>query len=177
MKKLLLHTCCACCAAYVADLLSKDYEVVMFFSNSNIWPLEEYEKRLNNARIVGKELNVRLIEDKYDNDAWMKSVNGLENEPEGGRRCEICFRFNLSRAKEYAEKNNYDFFATTLTISPHKNPKIINQIGVSLSSKYLESDFKKRDGFMKSINLSKKLNLYRQNYCGCRYSFSRSRIC
>ncbi len=176
--KLLLHTCCACCSAYVIELLKKDYEITLFFSNSNIYPKQEYEKRLENAEKISKIMNVKLIADEYNHQEWLKTIKGYEQEPEKGKRCEICFRFNLERTAEFAKQNNFEIFATTLTISPHKSHTLINKIGSGLSKqynvKYLESNFKQKDGFKHSTELSKKHNLYRQIYCGCKFSKKKS---
>ena len=169
MKKLLLHVCCAPCSTHAIELLKKDYDITLFFSNSNIYPKEEYEKRLDNALKIAKAYGLDLIDDRYDHEAWLKFIMGLEDEPEKGKRCEKCFEFNLTRAEECAHLYDFDFFTTTLTISPHKDSKKIFEIGKRLGN-FLEIDFKKQDGFKHSIELSKKLDLYRQDYCGCEFS-------
>lgn len=179
--KLLLHICCACCSTAVIEQLKEDYDITLFFSDSNIYPEEEYQKRLENARIVAKLLKLEIIEDEYDNNAWdnfvSKASTNLQDYkemPEGGERCSYCFEYNLTRTAEFAKKHRFEIFTTTLTISPHKNHVIINKIGKNLEEKhgikFLKGDFKKQDGFRTSIELSKKYNIYRQNYCGCRYS-------
>ena len=162
-KKVLLHVCCAPCSTHSIEALKKDYEVSLFFSNSNIYPVEEYEKRLENARKAARAYGLELIEDKYDNEEWMNHVKGLENEPEKGKRCAKCFEYNLKRAADYALSNNFELFTTTLTISPHKDSKVIFSIGKMLGN-FLDADFKKNDGFKDSIELSRKHGLYRQNY-------------
>lgn len=166
---LLLHVCCAPCSTHSIEVLKKDYGITLFFSNSNIYPREEYERRFENARKIADIYNLELVEDDYDNDAWMQYVKGLESEPEKGKRCIKCFEFNLRRTAAYAKRNNFDFFTTTLTISPHKDSKAIFNIGKNLGN-FLAMDFKKQNGFKDSIELSKKYNLYRQNYCGCKFS-------
>jgi hypothetical protein len=151
-----------------------DYDVTMYFYNPNIHPSAEFDKRLENALIVGKELGVQVIEPEYEPEEWLEAIKGFEEEPEGGRRCKICFSMRLKQTAKYAKENGFDAFTTTLTISPHKDAKLINEIGEELAKKHnvswVHSDFKKKDGFKKSTEMSKKMNLYRQNYCGCFYS-------
>lgn len=174
MKRLLLHVCCACCSVYVVKLLKREYEVVMFFSNSNLFPPNEYEHRLEGVRWVSEEVGIALIVDKYDHNAWLAGVKGLESESEKGKRCDVCFKFNLEKTAVFAYSNGFDMFATTLTVSPHKDAVLINKIGsglgVKYGVKYLESDFKKQDGFKHSCDLSREMGLYRQSYCGCEFS-------
>jgi epoxyqueuosine reductase len=167
--KLLMHVCCAACSTHAIEELMKEHEVTLFFSNSNIYPKEEYDKRLSNAKIISEIYKLKLIEDKYDHEAWLDYIKGLEHEPEKGKRCRKCFEFNLTRASEYAKTNGFQLFTTTLTISPHKDAKCIFSIGNKLGN-FLEKDFKKQDGFKHSTELSKKYNIYRQNYCGCEFS-------
>lgn len=176
-QKLLLHTCCACCATEVCNRLKNDYEVTLFWFNSNISPVSEYKNRLRSFKKLVKDLGCKyMIDDNYDTDnvTWQKDIAGLENEPEGGKRCEQCYKYRLEQTANFAKEKGFDIFTTTLTISPHKNATTINQIGNTISKDYkidyLHSDFKKQDGFKKSIELSCKHNLYRQNYCGCKYS-------
>jgi predicted adenine nucleotide alpha hydrolase (AANH) superfamily ATPase len=174
MDKVLLHVCCAPCSTHAVERLKEKHEVVLFYSDSNIDPKEEYEKRLGEARKIAKNYEIILVEDGYDNAAWLEWVKGLEAEPERGKRCPRCFEFNLARAADYAKKNGFGFFTTTLTISPHKDSKIIFGIGKKLADergiRFLEIDFKKQDGFKKSLVLSEKHGIYRQGYCGCRFS-------
>jgi predicted adenine nucleotide alpha hydrolase (AANH) superfamily ATPase len=174
MEKVLLHVCCAPCSTHAIERLLKEYMVVLFFSDSNIWPKEEYEKRLGEARKIAKAYNLELVEDGYDNDRWMEWISGLEAEPERGARCHKCFEFNLRRAAEYAKAKMFNYFTTTLTIAPHKDSKAVFEVGRMLADKwgvrFLEIDFKKLDGFRHSLELSEKHQLYRQDYCGCRYS-------
>jgi predicted adenine nucleotide alpha hydrolase (AANH) superfamily ATPase len=173
-KKLLLHTCCAPCGTHCVKELMQDYDVTMFFYNPNIHPYGEYEKRLENGRVVSKELGVSIIEPEYEPNEWLEMIKGFEEAPEGGRRCKICFQMRLHRTAEYAKEHGFDAFTTTMTISPHKDAKIINELGESSAKKFnvewVHSDFKKKDGFKRSTELSKKMKLYRQNYCGCFYS-------
>jgi len=173
-QKVLLHVCCAPCSTHCIERLMQDYEVTMFYSDSNIWPRAEYERRLGEARRIAKAYSLELVEDSYDNEGWMEHIKGLEREPEKGARCRKCFEFNLGRAAEYAKSNGFEQFTTTLTIAPQKNSKMIFEIGKRLGEekgvKFLELDFKKQDGFRHSLELSEKHGLYRQNYCGCRFS-------
>ena len=173
-KKLLLHTCCAPCSPHVVDLLSREFEVAAFFYNPNIYPLKEYELRLNEIKEFLQALSVELIVGEYAADQWFARVEGMEQEKEGGRRCQVCFRMRLEKTALVAKERGFDCFTTTLSVSPHKNAQIINQIGREIQGTgdvaFYEADFKKRDGFKKSCELSKKLGFYRQNYCGCIYS-------
>lgn len=144
-------------------------EVALYFSNSNIFPEKEYQKRLRHARKLAKCLDVVIEEDIYDHAAWRKHIKGLENEPEKGKRCLKCFEFAFARTAQLADRLDFPAFTTTLTISPHKVTKQIFKIG-SKFPKYLPIDFKKQDGFLRSLQLSKQYDLYRQNYCGCEFS-------
>lgn len=177
-KKLLLHACCGPCSTHVIEILKDEYDLTLFFYNPNIYPKEEYLKRLDAVKKVSKDMSVPLIIEEYNPSIWENAVRGVEQETENGKRCEICFNLRLEATAEYAKKNNYDMFTTTLTISPYKNAETINTIGKSLEGEYgiefLESDFKKDDGYKKSIELSNKLGLYRQKYCGCVYSMNKS---
>lgn len=169
-SKILIHTCCAPCAApSIERALLDNYEVAIYFSNSNIYPETEYRKRLEYVKKLSSIYEVMLEEDIYDHDAWLQHISGLENEPEKGLRCRKCFEFNLTRTSQLAARNNYEKFTTTLTLSPHKISKIIFEIGKQFPA-YVPYDFKKQHGFLKSIALSKKWELYRQNYCGCEFS-------
>ena len=168
-KRVLLHVCCAPCAVHPIEDLLKEYEVTLFYSNSNIFPEEEYDKRLSYAKKIAEKFNVELFIDSYNHQEWLDWIKGLESEPERGKRCEKCFEFNLARTARFAKQNGFDLFTTSLTVSPHKSSKRIFSIG-NKSRTFLEKDFKKKDGFKRSIEMSKKLNLYRQNYCGCEFS-------
>ncbi|PWM46152.1 MAG: hypothetical protein DBX47_02875 [Clostridiales bacterium] len=173
---LLLHSCCAPCSSYVISYLSEYFEITVFYYNPNIYPREEYEKRKEEQiRFVTEfkaKNKVSFLDCEYNSDEFFTVAKGLENEPERGARCNECFLLRLSKTAKEAEKRNFDFFATTLTVSPHKNAEEINRIGSSIpcKSKYLPSDFKKREGYKKSIKFSEEYGLYRQNYCGCVFS-------
>ena len=170
MSKTLLHTCCGPCASACVPRLRKGgSEVVMYFSNSNIDTREEYEKRLAGARKLAAAEGVEIVADAYDHDAWLREVAaGFEREPEKGRRCDRCFRFNLSRTAAYAAANGYDAFATSLTVSPHKPSGRI--FAASEDPRFRREDFKKNGGFGVSVKRSAELGLYRQSYCGCEFS-------
>jgi len=176
-KRLLLHSCCGPCSTSVIERLLENYEITIFYYNPNIYPQEEYIKRLSEQKkfleIAHKD--ICLIDGEYvDNQKFEEAYKGLENCKEGGPRCEKCIYLRLEKTAQIAKEKNFDIFATTLSVSPHKNAKLINDIGKDLENKfqveYLVSDFKKQDGYLKSIKLSKEYDLYRQKYCGCRYS-------
>jgi len=172
---LLLHSCCAPCSSYVISFLHNYFNITILYYNPNIYPKEEYEKRKEEQiNLIKNFNNVNFMDCDYDNETYNRLVKGLENEPEKGRRCDICFKLRLEKTAVLAKNNNFDFFGTTLTVSPYKNSTLINDIGSSLGNEYgikwLYSDFKKDNGYKKSIELSKEYNLYRQNYCGCIYS-------
>jgi len=171
---LLVHICCAPDAAYVIGLLKDNYDVSAFFSNSNIQPADEYERRLGEARKLAGILGVGLIEDDYDPARWMQITSKLKNEPEKGRRCDVCYAFRLERTAQRAAELGFSGFTTVMSLSPWKKAASLNRIGRMFGRRYgvefLEADFKKRDGFRKSVLLSKELRLYRQDYCGCLYS-------
>ena len=174
---LLLHSCCAPCSSYVISLLANYFNITIFYYNPNIDDYFEYNKRKSEQKRFIKEFKsinkIEFLDCDYDNETYLEKVKGYELEPERGNRCPICFRLRLEKTASTAQ-NKYDYFATTLTVSPYKNSKQINEIGLELAEKYnvkyLVSDFKKRDGYKKSIELSHKYNLYRQNYCGCKFS-------
>jgi len=172
---LLLHSCCAPCSSYVISFLHNYFNITILYYNPNIYPKEEYEKRKEEQiNLIKNFNNVNFMDCDYDNETYNRLVKGLENEPEKGRRCDICFKLRLEKTAVLAKNNNFDFFGTTLTVSPYKNSTLINDIGSSLGNEYgikwLYSDFKKDNGYKKSIELSKEYNLYRQNYCGCIHS-------
>ena len=177
-KNILLHSCCAPCSSYVITFLSNYFNITVIYYNPNIYPQEEYEKRkqeqikLINSLKTKNKLN--FLDCDYDNNLYNNLIKGYEKELEGGSRCHICFNLRLEKTAKLAKEYNYDYFCSTLTVSPHKNSKIINEIGESLGKEYnikwLNSDFKKNEGFKQSIELSKKYDLYRQDYCGCIYS-------
>lgn len=169
-KKILLHACCApCSSACVERLLEEGYKVALFYSNSNIAPQSEYYKRLMEAKKLADILGIEFIEDEQNHEEWLEYIRGLEDEPEGGKRCMKCFAYRMARTSKEADKKGFSLFSTTLTLSPFKSSKMIFEIGKAFV-KYLPFDFKKKDGFKRSLELSKKYNLYRQNYCGCEFS-------
>ena len=176
--KILLHSCCAPCSSYVISFLSNYFDITILYYNPNIYPFEEYEKRKKEQIKLINTLQTKnkldFIDCDYDNNLYNEKILGFEQCKEGGNRCNICFNLRLEKTAILAKKNNYDYFCSTLTVSPHKNSKLINEIGENISNKYnikwLYSDFKKNEGFKQSIELSKKYDLYRQDYCGCIYS-------
>jgi predicted adenine nucleotide alpha hydrolase (AANH) superfamily ATPase len=168
--KILVHLCCAPCAtASVERVLLDGYEPVLFFCNSNISPQAEYEIRLADAHKLAEKLEIVIEEDQYDHEAWLEKIQGLESEPEKGARCLKCFEFSLARTAELAERLGIPAFCTTLTVSPHKVSRLIFEIGSQWPG-FIPIDFKKKGGFMRSLQLSDEMNLYRQNYCGCEFS-------
>ncbi len=176
--KIVLHICCGVCAASVVErLTSEGHEVLGFFYNPNIHPAEEYERRLEVARRVAKELGFPLTTDPYTPEEWFQETRGLESEPEGGKRCAVCSRFRLEKTYLYMLERGADAFTTTLTVSPTKSASLVNQIGHEIGGdKFLARDFKKKDGFKRSGELAKQWALYRQNYCGCAYSLRQARL-
>ncbi len=173
-KKLLLHSCCGPCSTVVIERLKDDYDVCLFYYNPNIEPEEEYQKRKQEEQKVCKHFGVPFIEGEYDNAGWLEFVKGLEKEKEGGARCAKCFEYRLKKTADYAKENGFDLFATTLSVSPHKNTLLINKIGEDIKNSkkidFLTENFKKKDGYLRSIQISKELGLYRQNYCGCHFA-------
>ena len=174
--KLLLHTCCAPCSSSVIIRLSDYFDITVFYYNPNIEPLEEYLHRKEEQKRFLNEINldIKFQDCDYENEEFKNISKGLENLPEGGFRCHECYKLRLLKTAQKALSLNFDYFGTTLTVSPYKNSQILNEIGKQLEDelniKYLYSDFKKKEGYKKSIELSKEYNLYRQNYCGCLYS-------
>ena len=177
-KRILLHSCCAPCSSAVITFLTNYFDITILYYNPNISPIEEYNKRkeeqirlINSIDKIGK---IDIIDCDYDNNIYEEKIKGYEDCPERGARCTICFNLRLEKTAKIAAENNYDYFCSTLTVSPYKNANLINQIGKEIGEKYsvkwLYSDFKKAEGYKKSIELSKKYNLYRQDYCGCIYS-------
>lgn len=177
-KRLLLQSCCGPCSSYVLEYLSNYFEITVYYYNPNIDTEEEYQKRLKEQERLIKLMvfknKVEFKKGKYDRDKFKKIVKGLENEKEGGVRCFGCYALRMEAAAILAKEENFDYFTTTLSVSPYKNAEKINEIGEKLENKYgvkfLYSDFKKREGYKRSIELSKLYNLYRQNFCGCVYS-------
>ena len=170
--KILLHICCGVCAAGVVERLTLEgHQVHGLFYNPNIHPRREYDRRLGVAREVAKELDFPLEVPLYITEEWFNETVSLENEPEGGRRCEVCFRLRLKKAYLYMKDCGADAFTTTLTISPHKSADMINRVGQEVGGeRFLARDFKKKEGFKRAVELAKKWALYRQDYCGCIYS-------
>ncbi len=169
--RILVHVCCAPDALYVAGLLRDAYEVTGYFYNPNIQPVEEYELRLAEARKVAGVLGIGLLEGPYDEERWIRMTRRFRDEPEKGRRCDVCYALRLQKTAWTAREKGFDLFATVMSLSPWKKAPTMNRIGKMFSARYgvsfLESDFKKKDGFRKSVVLSKGLGLYRQDYCGC----------
>lgn len=175
--KLLLHSCCAPCSTYVLSYLNNYFDITIYYYNPNIHPEEEYIKRLNEQVKLVNEVyknKINIIKEIYAPSDYFNKIKGHENDKEGGERCHICYKIRMEKCAKYAKENGYDYFTTTLSVSPYKNAKVLNEIGKSLEEKYnikyLYADFKKKDGYKTSIILSKKYNLYRQDYCGCVYS-------
>ena len=166
--KLLLHCCCAPCSSAVIERLKDYFEITFFYYNPNITPESEYELRKNEF----EKLGVKVISLKYNHNEFLEVVKGFENEKEGGNRCKICIAQRLNKTFEYAVANNFDVVTTTLSISPHKDCEYINQLGERLQEKfgikYLHADFKKENGYLRSIQICKELGIYRQDYCGCK---------
>ena len=175
---LLLHACCAPCSSYVLEYLSSFFKITILFYNPNISPYKEFKKRYVELEKLLKEMpnsnDIKLVEVGYDDSEFYAFAKPLSGEKEGGNRCFKCYELRLRKACLYAKENNFDYFTTTLSISPYKNSNKLNEIGESLQKqynvKYLYADFKKKNGYKRSIELSKIYNLYRQDYCGCVYS-------
>lgn len=178
IPKLLLHSCCAPCSSYCLTYLTEYFSITIYYYNPNISPQEEYYKRVEEQKRLINELplknKVSFVEGSYEPQKFFDMARGMEDLPEGGERCFACYEMRQREAAEYAKQNGFDFFTTTLSISPHKNAQKLNEIGLRLQEeygvRYLVSDFKKKGGYLKSIELSNEYNLYRQNYCGCIFS-------
>ena len=178
VPRLLLHSCCAPCSSYVLEYLSRYFEITDYFYNPNIYPAEEHETRSRELeRFIGQmpaERPISFIEGDYEDRKFYEAVRGLEEEPERGARCEVCFRLRLEEAARKAGQLGMDYFTTTLSISPMKDEQLLNAIGAEMGEKYgvpyLYSDFKKRGGYLRSTQLSGEYGLYRQDYCGCIFS-------
>lgn len=178
VPRLLLHSCCAPCSSYCLELLSQHFAVTVFYYNPNIYPPEEYEMRVEEQARFVKEFPAKhpitFVEGTYDTDKFYAMAKGMEQLREGGERCFACYELRLREAAEYAKANGFDFFTTTLSISPLKNAEKLNKIGQKLESeygvKYLYSDFKKQNGYKRSTEISNEYDMYRQYYCGCVYS-------
>ena len=178
IPSLLLHSCCAPCSSYCIEYLSQYFDITLYFYNPNISYKEEFTKRadeltrLINSMPLARKVN--LVIEHFNPNEFYEIAKGLEKEPERGARCEKCFYLRLKQTAQYAKSYNYDYFSTTLSISPHKDAQLLNKLGEKISSiynvNYLFSDFKKKNGYKRSIELSNEYDLYRQNYCGCIYS-------
>ncbi|MEY8337435.1 epoxyqueuosine reductase QueH [Lachnospiraceae bacterium 62-35] len=178
IPRLLLHSCCAPCSSYVLEYLSCYFEITVYYYNPNIYPEEEYEKRIREQELLIRSMplknRVSLIAGSFTPEVFYEMIKGHEEDKEGGERCFLCYRMRLREAAREAAEGSYDYFTTTLSISPLKNADKLNEIGEELAEefgvKYLPSDFKKRDGYKRSVQLSEEYRLYRQNYCGCVFS-------
>lgn len=179
---LLLHSCCAPCSSYTLEYLSRYFSITVFYFNPNISPKAEFDKRFAEQKrlieALPAENKISLICGDYNYDEFLNIARGYESVPEGGERCFRCYRMRLEKTAELAKQNGFDYFCTTLSISPLKNSQKINEIGFDVAEKYgvkwLPSDFKKREGYKRSIELSKEYDLYRQNFCGCVFSKSQN---
>lgn len=175
---LLLHSCCGPCSTSVLELLSDYFKVTLLYYNPNIYPSDEYYKRLEEQKKVLEKVNgrfeIKFLEGRYDPSEYFDAVKGVEHLPEGSQRCFSCYEIRLKEAAQFAKKLNMDYFATTLSVSPYKNAQTINELGEKIGAEYgvkhLPNDFKKKDGYKKSVELSKKWNIFRQDYCGCPFS-------
>ncbi len=183
VPRLLLHSCCAPCSSYVLEYLSQYFCITVFYYNPNIYPESEYSKRIVEQQRLIDELSVRhpvsFAAGPYENERFYETVCGMEREKEGGKRCERCYELRLREAAVLAKDGSYDYFTTTLSISPLKKAEKLNEIGARLGKEYgvsyLHSDFKKKNGYKRSIELSAEHHLYRQDYCGCVYSYEEAR--
>lgn len=178
LPSLLLHACCAPCSSACLEYLNKHFNITIYYYNPNISPKAEFDKRLNEEKRLVSEMpfenSVDVIEGFYDYNEFLEIAKGLETVPEGGERCFKCYRLRLEKTAELAKEKGFDYFCTTLSISPLKNSQKINEIGYEVEKEYgvkwLPSDFKKKEGYKRSIELSKEYDLYRQNFCGCVFS-------
>lgn len=178
VPELLMHSCCAPCSSYCLSYLSQYFRITVFYYNPNISPEEEYKKRVEEQKRLLETLpvihRVSFIQGEYEPERFREIARGKESLPEGGSRCFSCYELRQREAARYAAEHRFDYFTTTLSVSPHKNARKLNEIGIRLAEEYqipyLVSDFKKKGGYLKSIELSKEYDLYRQDYCGCIYS-------
>ena len=178
--KLLIHACCGPCSSYVIEYLSNYFDITIYYYNPNIYPTNEFLRRYDELEKFIKEFNeknnieIKLYSVDYETKEFYEAIRGLEHMGEKSRRCYNCYKLRMAKSAKYAKENDFDYFTTTLSISPYKNANWINEIGKKLEEKigikYLYSDFKKKDGYKRSLELSKEYNLYRQEYCGCVYS-------
>lgn len=174
MKKLLLHSCCGPCSTHVIDVLRNQYDITVLYYNPNMDTETEYLHRLHEQQRFCQAVGVPVLEIGYCPEDFLSAVIGLEAEKEGGGRCSVCFQIRLQKTAMVAKEKGFDLFATTLTVSPHKNSIVINAIGKAVEAKsnifFLDGNFKKQNGYQKSIELARQYDLYRQNYCGCKFS-------
>ncbi len=183
-QRLLLHSCCAPCSSSVLELLKEYFDITVYYYNPNIYPEDEFFKRADEQEKFCaeffKEKNIPVIRAEFNPDEFYDSVHGLEKAPEGGARCAKCFELRLGRTASYAKEHGYDYFASTLSVSPLKNAEVLNSIGDKMAKKYgvkfLHNDFKKKDGYKRSCEISKEMNMYRQDWCGCRFSHAERMI-
>lgn len=173
----LLHCCCAPCATSVTERVIKTIKPVLYYYNPNIYPEAEYLKRLSELEKLARHFSLELISEPYDENEFLGAIAGFENEKEGGARCPVCFRVRLEKTAARAKRERLAAFCTTLTVSPHKNAAIVNAIGEEVAAArnilWIPSDFKKRNGYLRSCQMCRELDIYRQNYCGCRFSIAR----
>lgn len=173
-SRLLLHICCAPCASWAAKCLMSDYEVTLFFYNPNIWPQEEWSKRLAAAKKLANIYNLPLIIDDSGIEDWLIMASPFSHEPERGQRCRLCYEWRLRQTAHWADQNSCSYFATSLTVSPYKDQAAINRAGQlvarTVDANYLPTNFQENDGYRHSLELSKQYGLYRQKYCGCKFS-------
>ena len=173
---LLIHSCCGPCSSHVLSLLNQYFKITIFYYNPNIYPNDEFKKRFKEQQRLIQEmkLDINVIEGLYEYDTYLKNIKGLEKNGERSKRCYNCYELRIMKTFEYAKKYHFDYYTTTLSISPHKNSKWLNEIGEQLCEgkrvKYLPSDFKKKNGYKRSVELSSEYGMYRQDYCGCVYS-------
>lgn len=175
-RDILVHACCGpCSSASIERMLSDGWKPTLFFSNSNIFPQEEADRRYEALLIVAQAYELPVIRELWDHGPWLEAVSGLEGEKEGGKRCEACFAYNLNEASRKAEELGFEHFCTTLTVSRFKNSKVIFRLGEQFP-RFEKLDFKKKGGFDRSLVLSRELVLYRQRYCGCEFSLPSSQV-
>ena len=186
-QKILLHSCCAPCSTAVIERLKDEFDIVIFYYNPNIYPEEEYLKRkqeeikyIKHLNETDNELSITMLDSDYECEKFYEATRGYENEREGGARCALCFKLRLNETAKKAKELGFDVFGTTLTVSPHKNAELINSIGLGIEKeigiKFLVSNFKKQNGYKRSIELSKENNIYRQSYCGCEFALRIQKI-
>lgn len=179
--KLLIHACCGVCSSSVIERLNDYFDITILYYNPNTYPYDEYVKRLDTLKmLINKmKIDIKIMEVGWDNESFNSVSKGLEDEKEGGKRCYECYKLRLEKTVSIAKRDDFDYFCTTLSVSPYKNSYLLNMIGKELEKeygvKYLYSDFKKKDGYKRSNELSRKFDLYRQDYCGCMYSLMKSR--